>query len=407
MRRLLFLILFSSVTASGQGKFQPGHTHDILQVRFSPDATKLASYSWGDGWLCYWDVPGSRLLWKSKTGFIQKANEHANIDAFGWNDDASLLYTRSENGTFQTWDASTGKLLAVSEANPNEKAFARTKVTVRKDYLNFYLSNPDTGKEVAIKMLSRTGSGYDVSDNGNLFAEGGSWGNAAIRITEVKSPLKFRDLKGGKIPPYVPTELEANLNEARLRRQRELNAVRYERDQKAALETEGLQKLVYIAFEHYGDMKEPGSLRMIENSAPNQSKARKSAADANAVWLRLHNDSRLPIEIPTQSMYLPDRKCFHQFSGSIKVLGLCDGAEIAVWFGLEDKKGKPIPYGFDFGSSAILLPGHSVLFAVPVAVLNNGNAIRFDYTFQNVDSENKVSDYGTRKTLNFRRSVSP
>ena len=150
MRVLLFvLFLCLAPIASAQESFQPGHTNDILQVRFSPDSTKLASYSWGDGWLCYWDVTSARLLWKSKTGFIQKADERYNLEAFGWNEDASLLYTRSENGTFQTWDAKTGKILAVTETNPNEKAFGRNKISIRKDNSNFYLRNPKTGEDMA------------------------------------------------------------------------------------------------------------------------------------------------------------------------------------------------------------------------------------------------------------------
>jgi hypothetical protein len=346
-------------------------------------------------------------LWKSRTGFIQKADEHANIEAFGWNEDSSLLYTRAENGTFQTWETSTGKILFVAETNPNEKAFARIKISIRKDYSNFYLHNSETGAETTIKMISRTGYAYDVSDDGKLFAEGGSWGHAIIRITEIRKPLNSRELKGGKIPPYVATELERSLDASRAERQRIRRDVKTQRDKQAAIETEGFTKQVHVTFDHYGDMTDPGQLRMLESDEPNKSSVKKSAQASSAIWLRLHNDSPLPIKIPTQSMYLPNPKCFFEFPNGKKILGLCDNREIAVWFGLEDKKAKIIPYGFDFGSASILLPRTSALFAIPREILRSGNAIRFGFTFQKDDGRDKVGDYGTERTLRFRESELP
>jgi hypothetical protein len=106
-------------------------------------------------------------------------------------------------------------------------------------------------------------------------------------------------------------------------------------------------------------------------------------------------------------MYLLNRKCFHEFPGGQKVFGLCDNREISVWLGLEDKDGKPLPFGFDFGSSVILLPGKSVLFVVPADILENGRAIRFAVTFQKpIDSKN-VGDYGNEQLLRFRESDLP
>jgi hypothetical protein len=66
-----------------------------------------------------------------------------------------------------------------------------------------------------------------------------------------------------------------------------------------------------------------------------------------------------------------------------------------------------VPYGFDFGSSVRLLPGTSVLFGVDHEILQNGNAIRFSFTFQNLIDEKKIDDYGTPKLLKFRESDLP
>jgi len=54
-----------------------------------------------------------------------------------------------------------------------------------------------------------------------------------------------------------------------------------------------------------------------------------------------------------------------------------------------------------------LLPKTSVQFAVPRAVLEKGNAIRFDFTFLKDDGANKIADYGTPKPLRFRESDLP
>ena len=142
-------------------------------------------------------------------------------------------------------------------------------------------------------------------------------------------------------------------------------------------------------------MGDPGQKRMMESSEPKESTAVKSEQDANAIWFRLHNESPLPIEVPTVSMYLPDPSCFFVASNGEKVPGLCDGREIGVWFGLEDRKGRALPYGFDFGSSAVLLPNTSALFAVPREILKNGNAVRFSYTFLAAGAGGrKVDAYG-------------
>jgi hypothetical protein len=200
--------------------------------------------------------------------------------------------------------------------------------------------------------------------------------------------------------------------EMKAQRAEEARRIKYLRDKdefekRADRETRSFTKKVYITFDHYGDMTPLGEQRIAELDEPNKSKVKKSAEDSNAIWLRLHNDSPLPISVPTQSMYLPNPKCFYKFPSGKKVLGLCDNREISVWLGLEDKNGKQLPYGFDFGSSVILLPKTSVLFAVPRDWLEDGNAIEFGFAFQRETDENKVEAYGTAKTLRYRESDLP
>lgn len=537
-----------SVAPAQDSSTRVGHTHDILEVKFNPDATQLLSYSAGDGWLILWEVKSGRALWRSKTDFIQKGNEYYTLASFAFSPDQKFIASGSGNGTVQLWEATTGKILwradahkdsvtavefspdgksIVSAASPKEgddeikilrvedgqvvkklegesctvvamefdedgtrlmtgnldgavrewnletgkqsDAVSAKPCRLRRTYEWETSFTPDlklsamrtgekeltltetqtnrvlkrleaetyriysrlsadgqklivsgqgsftfydfaTGETRKIDEFSGVGSTIDLSLDGGLFAEGGGWGKAAIKITETKTGKSW--LLGGpqskqRLPPYQPSELEIRLNKEQEQRLVLLREAQERRDRQAAIDEKRFGQQVYITFEHYGDMTDPGELRLMESDEPKKSKVKKSADEANAVWLRLHNDSPFPVEIPTQSMYMPNSKCFYQFPHGKKLKGLCDNREISIWHGLESKNGKPIPYGFDFGSSAILLPKTSVLFPVPREILKNGNAIRFAFTFQNETEEDEVKDYGTAMILKFRESDLP
>ena len=712
----LLLFTFSYVVSAQSVFFQTGHTHDILQVKFSPDDKQLISYSAADGRLCLWEVGSGRLLWMTKTGFIRRADERINLNEFYWSQDRRSILTRSENGTFQVWYIGTGKIQALEDSKPSIplQVSNREKIAHTKD--GDKISLADTGVTGG-RQIERFGnnSAYDVSNDGSMIAEGGSWGDASIRITEVKTgrswwldghpsvvggiafsadgrslavggsdkviyifdvprreltarligstrpvkslafspdgrslistekfgvarvwglkegrPIvevkaesslgfesvsyspdgkyfllktdsaeiqlwdaaklevahrfrtkeKFAESSGGMtfgydavpvssaafssdgkrivaayadgtirvwgiqeraqlkkfkacenvtmaaysrdgrkfiaycdkadnerialfdsssgrevfrfndkvtgsiksismspdgkhfgtsdivgdvylwelnspkpvrefnigfsgddaiafspdgklmavggrnqnlflfntrtgeklwqlIPSYQPGELETRLDEESKKRRTALFRLETDRDRKAAIETEKYRSQVYITFSHFGDMGDPGEKRIIESNDMRESVVKKLETESNAVWLRLHNDSPLPIKIPTQSMYLPNKDCFFEFPGGGKVLGLCDDREVYVWHGLQDKDRKWIPFGFDFGSSSLLLPKTSVVFPVPRSVLKGGNSIVFDYTFLNVGLNEKVSDYGPEMTLRFQESDLP
>jgi hypothetical protein len=250
----------------------------------------------------------------------------------------------------------------------------------------------------------RTGSTIDLSSDGRWFAEGGSYGDAAIKVTDVstgESRLIGKKSSKGTVPPLMPTALEERLLAERRAKQGAINTANAARDQQAAVDTQKFKQQVFITFDHFGDMTDLGEKRMVESDEPKESKISKLDEVANAVWLRLHNDSPLPIEIPTQSMYLPNKNCFFEMKSGRKVFGLCDKREISIWHGLEDKKRTQLPYGFDFGSSSILLPKTSALFAIPRELLKDGKAIRFSFTFQNDTVDKKVDDYGEPILLRF------
>jgi hypothetical protein len=538
--------LCAFTTMAQRQQAAPAHTNDILEVKFSPDATRLISYSAGDGWLILWDVKSGSLLWKTKTEFIQKADEYYALRCFAFSPDQSLIASGSGNGTVQLWDAKTGKFLWRSDAHPDSvtavefspdgaslasaaapeegeseikilrvedgqtlkklegescpiiamnfdetgkilgagdldgsvsrwqlepgkrigpipaspcrargpynwetsftadlkiaaKRTGEKEVTLRDSQKNAVIKKLEAedyriysglsadgqkivisgyggftfydfakGETRKIDEFSRTGSTIDLSRDGSLFAEGGSYGNAVIKLTETQNgKSRILDGRGQDIPAYHPGELESRLTKEKERRQALLREAKMRRDAQAESDLKKYKSLVYITFEHFGDMIDPGEHRILESDEPNKSKVKKSEKDARAVWLRLHNDSSFPIRIPTQSLYLPNPKCFYTYATDKKLFGLCEGREISIWHGLEDKKGKWIPYGFDFGSMAVLLPKTSALFDVPLAILENNNAIRFDFSFLKEDERNKIETYGEPITLRFRRSDIP
>lgn len=538
-----FLLCLFAQPLLAQESRRVGHTHDILEVKFNADGTKLISYSWGDSWLILWEVKSGRILWQSKTEFIQKGDEYYTLNCFAFSPDETLIVSGSGNGTVQLWDALTGRPLWRSQAhtgnvtaigfNPDGKTIVSAAAPEESDneikilkvedgsvikklpgkpctviamhfsetgqllktgtlggnvsqwslvsgkqigtadrtcppqrpyewetsftpdlktaatrtgekvvsvkttetniikkkieadgyriysrfsgdgqklvlsgYAGFSFYNLNTGEMRQLSRSTGTGRAIDLSQDGGLFAEGKGWGNAVIEIIDTQTgKLHILNGKGQRLPPYQPSELENRLNIEKAQRRALLKEELARRNQQAAIDAAKFHAQVYISFEHYGEMTDPGNLRLAEPDVPNKSKVKKAASEANAVWLRLHNDSPLPIKIPTQSMYFPQNpNCFYGYANGKKLLGLCDNREISIWHGLEDKKGKAIPYGFDFGSTSILLPQTSVLFPVPLELLKNGQAIHFRYSFLKETNENKIEEYGEELVLKFRQT---
>ena len=542
----LLILLFSGLAFGQASDSQAWHTRDITKIKFNKDATKIISNSAGDGWLFLWDVRSGRLIWRNKTGFIQRGDEYYTLTSFAFSPEENFLASGSGNGTVALWDAKTGHLIwrtdahtsnvtvlefapdgksIISAATPEdgddevkvigvedgqiikklggkpctviaisftgggkilrtgnldgqitewdlatgkpksaelekgcklnrtyewessfsgdlslsaqrtgekEVTLSRTAKPIKvleaagyriysrfsdngtklivSGYGGFTFYDLEKGTSRKIEEFSRTGSTIDLSSDGGWFAEGGSYGDPAIKITDVstgESRFIGRKLSKETVPPFAPTPLEERLLAERRGKQAEIRTANALRDQRAIIDIQKLKQQVFITFEHFGDMIDPGEKRMLESDEPKESKISKPAEVANAVWLRLHNESALPLEIPTQSIYLPSKDCFFELKSGRKVFGLCDKREISIWHGLEDKKGKQLSYGFDFGSSSILLPGTSALFAIPRELLKDGKAIRFSFTFQNDTLYNKVGDYGEPVTLRFGETDLP
>ncbi|HEY0049466.1 MAG TPA: PQQ-binding-like beta-propeller repeat protein, partial [Pyrinomonadaceae bacterium] len=200
MKKVLFfcfVLLFLSQTSNAQETFfQTGHTNDILEVHFSPDDSQLISYSGGDGRFILWDVKSGRQLWMSETSFIRKGDESINLKEFYWSKDGKFLVTKSINGTYQTWDANAGKILALTGQKPEIELITPDKkqISYARDYDYIIVRQAETGEIIKIKRFGNN-SAFNTSNEATMIAEGGGWGDASIRITEIKTG-KFRWLDG-------------------------------------------------------------------------------------------------------------------------------------------------------------------------------------------------------------------
>jgi WD40 repeat protein len=376
----------------------PGHTDEVLSVEFSPDGKRLTSKS--DKETIVWDAEGGSKLGEEKIG---RYGSDELKDKVTSPSGKYFLADLGDDKPFQLTDTRTGNPIREFEGLTQIQGFKFTPDETR--FLSAAYFQPlqlwdiESGKKVRDFDIGYSHSNaITFSPDGKTFITGG-W-NQNILMYELES--------GKLLWSLFPIDQE----EMQTQRAEEARRIKYLQDKaafekRADRETEDFTDKVFITFEHYGDMTDPGLQRMVESGEPDKSKVKKSPADSNAVWLRLHNNSPLPVKIPTQSMYLPNPKCYYDFPSGARILGLCDDREISIWFGLEDKTGKDIPYGFDFGSNAYLLPNKSVLFAVPRRLLDNGNAIVFSFTFQNEDGEHKIEDYGTAKNLRFREADLP
>lgn len=375
-----------------------GHTGKILSVEFSSDGKRLTSKSEQE--TIIWDTNSGKKLGEEKVG-VNKPDELK--EKVTSPSGKYLVEDLGDEKPFRLTDARDGTLIREFAGltqiqgfifTPDEKRFISASY-----YYPLQLWDIESGKKVrAFDIGYSHGNVLAFSPDGKTFITGG-W-NQNILMYELESGKLLWSLF-----PINQEEMEAyNAQEAR--RVKYLRA-KADFEKQADRETEGFKERVYITFEHYGDMADPGKQRILETDEPNKSKVKKSAEESDAIWLRLHNDSPLPIKIPTQSMYLSSEKCFYEFPTGKRLPGLCDNREISIWFGLLDKNDKAVPYGFDFGSSAILLPKTSVLFPVPRKILEGGNSIRFGFTFQSQIGENKIGDFGTEKILRFGNSDLP
>lgn len=435
--------------------------HMIEQLEFTRDGTQVSVLV--NGSLSILAVETLEPLnnirtregYESRSGNMIVGYSHVPVNAAVFARDGKTMITGHSDGTIRSWDAATSeqsamlkigdRIILIAAVPSSDRIVA---LTGKKGKYYFELIDVKS-----MKFLRRSGNiddgGYvktvSVSPDGKYLAAADIigttlfWSFADFRFirrlnygysgddTVAFSPDGKTFFIGGKnqnlfqyetaagkelwhwLSSFQPGKGEQKLEAERGVRVARIREIKARRAKQAAFDRAKYQGKVYITFEHYGDMSDSGLKKMMETDLPKESLVTKDAAESNAAWVRLHNDSPLPVQIPTESMYLSSSKCFHLFPNGLKMSGLCADREISVWFGVRDRNGKNVPHGFDFGSSVVLLPGATVLFPVPLNILQKGHSIVFSYSFQNVKaSENDDDwDYGKEIELRFGKQNIP
>lgn len=237
-----------------------------------------------------------------------------------------------------------------------------------------------------------------TSPDGKLIVSGGENQN-----------LMMWDAQTGKLlwhlPPVEELQLPTPQEIAERKVEEQLAA---EEEKQAEREVARLAPKVFITFDHYGEPTNPMETRIAETGRPDKSLSRQTREEATGVWLRLHNDSPLPINISTESIYLPGKeRCGYQSVTGTFYKGLCEGAEIGIRVGVFDAKGKPVRYGFDFGGISMVPPKTSVLFSLPRDLLTEGRYVVIYYKFQKETAKDKVDDYGKEREIKVTESKLP
>jgi len=354
-----------------------------------------------DGTVRFWNVSDGRQLRKFKIAdavmFIQPVDDKHFV----------ILGRLGENARFELINSMDGKVVRQSkdfEASYLEKVFVSrdgSRAAVTDIGGDTVICDLDT---MTLRTFDNGLSGSDsvaFSKDAKTFFIGGENQNLSIYDT---ATLKR---EWSLLSDFALSEREEQLTREQKARVAVVKENKDKRDKEGAAYVRANQGNVYVTFEHFGDMSDPGNKRMLESDRLKESKDTKPASASNAVWLRLHNDTTLPIKVPTESMYMPDPKCFHQFPNGDKMSGLCKDREIGVWFGVKDSQDKWIPYGFDFGSEVVLLPNSSVVFPVPLTIWEKGYWIVFEYSFQNLRaSENdRDMDYGEKVEIKISKAT--
>ena len=300
--------------------------------------------------------------WSTRKPIRRLSSEANYITQMIFSPDSRLIATSDVGGQIALWDAGTGKL---------------------------------------VREFDGGISGYDAiafSPDGTRLASGGT--NQNIIMWDVKTGVRlWHILPVTELNRYQPSAAEV----AEQRRAASLAAAK---ERLAARVTKQLETKVFMSFSHFGEPANPLEARFVESGLPNKSLIRRDERDAAGIWLRLHNNSRLPIRFETESSYVRSgSNCGYLSSGNKFFAGLCDGSEIGVKFSVLDAKGNPVRYGIHVSGISMLPPNASVLFSVPRELLREGRSIRIHYNFLDEDERGKLQSYGDERylTLSERR----
>ena len=321
-----------------------GRFEDLRSVAFSRDGKLIATgYDGGDRGVDFWSVHTGKLV-----GSL--GNDSDYVRSLSFSNDGKMIVTGHMADDIKVWNVETGKL-------------------IRKFKQPF--SEDD---QVAF------------SPDGEHIVSGGE--NQNIMLWDIRTGT----LIWSAIP--IDWEAEKRAEEEAHKRYKLAAAAEAERKRKiqeADQEVTAWEKKIELTFEHFGERLDPLEQHMMEKGEPNKSLIKQSEETANGVWLRLRNNSPLPMKFRTDSFYLP--RCGP---------GVCDGSEISIQYQIEEADGKPVPYGLDFGAESVLPPGSSVLFSVARAHLENGRVIFVGFRYVKENEKHELEEYGSARRVSFR-----
>ena len=159
-----------------------------------------------------------------------------------------------------------------------------------------WLWNVSTGK--LVREFDGGQSGDDAlafSPDGSRLASGGD--NQNIVVWDVKT--------GKRLWHLLPIREWHRPTASEIAEQRRAQALAQARERRIEQHVRKLKKNVFIKFSHFGDTVNRLEARLGATDTPKISLVKRSEAEASGIWLRLHNNSRSPIEISSESVYLP------------------------------------------------------------------------------------------------------
>ena len=351
-----------------------------------------------DGTIKVWDPQRSVDIASPQSKLIRTLTTNDRNESFALSPDETVLVANGGSDAPKLWQWVSGKPLRSlgDEASyVHNVAFSPDSRTI---------ATSDIGGRILLwdvssgKLLREFDGGYSSDDalafspDGTRLTSGGD--NQNIIMWDVKS--------GKRLWHILPIRERHRPTAVEIADQKRAAALKAANERRAEEDTQRLKNHVFITFSHFGQPTDPGETRLAETGRPNKSLSKQSDTQATGIWLRLLNASRLPINLSTESVYLPGKqKCGYQTSQGRFFYGLCERAEIGIRFAVLDVNGKPLRYGFDFGGISMLPPNTSVVFSLPREILREGRSIVVSYKFLNVNAKGKLEEYGKEREITF------
>lgn len=349
-----------------------------------------------DGTIKVWDPQRSVDILSPQSKLIRILSTNERNESFALSPDETVLVANGGSDAPKLWQWASGKPLR----SLGDEASYVHNVAFSPD--SRVIATSDIGGTILLwnvssgKLLRELDGGYSSDDalafspDGTRLASGGD--NQNIIMWDVKS--------GKRLWHILPIRERHRPTTEEIADQKHAATLKAADERRAEQDTQRLKNRVFIRFSHFGEPTDPGETRLAETGRPNKSLSQQSDTLATGIWLRLLNASRLPINLSTESIYLPPKKkCGYQTGQGKFFYGLCEGAEIGIRFSVLDSNGKPLRYGFDFGGISMVPPNTSVMFSVPRELLREGRSIVVSYKFLNVNSRGKLEEYGKEREI--------